>query len=161
MAQPESLLHSAAVEDQEAPSRIRLDPSEASERVEGGRTSVSFRIPLKPTRDRDRSDSASPALWLSITQFKESAPGYRHAWGTVHVSTREDGGDSYPIQSLRLRIDTPIPGSSTTDDQTHRNAANCYASCVHIGSVDGAFTSRWDAWVTEPGFGTWTIGDDW
>jgi hypothetical protein len=111
---------------------------------------------------------AAPAtLWLRISQHKEFPIGYRHAWGTAHVSTREDGGDSFPVQSLRLQITMPVPagspGGPLVSNEARGNAADCAADCKYNGvpPAIGDFSSRWDAWATHPGYGTWTTGNHW
>jgi len=115
---------------------------------------------LKPTIAGDPNGAPPHTLWLTITEHKEFAPHYRRAWATARVSTRE-GGRGRKVRQLRLRIDMPIPGSATVDDQVRSDAGECAAACIFVGSVAGDFTSRWEAWVTEPGYGTWTTGDTW
>lgn len=116
---------------------------------------------LKPTIIGDSREGAPHPLLLTITEYKEFAPHYRRAWATARVSTRGEERGSRRVHELRLRIDMPIPGSVTVDDQTRSDAEECAAACIYVGSVAGNFTSRWDAWVSEPGYGTWAVGDSW
>jgi hypothetical protein len=100
-------------------------------------------------------------LWLGMSLNKEYPPFYRHAWGTAWVSTRQDGGDRYPVDTLRLRIEMPALTGPVTDDQTRNNAAECSADCKFGGTIFGDFSSNWHAWATHKGFGTWDNQTNW
>ncbi|NJA06972.1 hypothetical protein HC024_14760 [Methylococcaceae bacterium WWC4] len=101
------------------------------------------------------------SLWLGISMHKEYPPLYRHAWGTAYVSTRQDGGDRYPVDTLRFRIEMPGLGGAIVDEQTRNNSAECPADCKFAGTIFGDFQSTWMAWATHAGFGTWSHSDNW
>ena len=110
---------------------------------------------------------APATLWLTLSRKKQQTQAFPPepyalwvASGTAHISTREDGGDSVPVETLRVRIAMPGIGVNA-DDQTRNNAADCPASCSFTGGLSGDFSARWDVWVTQPGYGTQTMGQDW
>jgi hypothetical protein len=119
------------------------------------------KLAVKLTALEPLTEGAPLTLWLSISENKEYPLLYRHAWGSAHVSTREDGADSFPIETLRLRIEMPGLTGPIVDDQTRQNSADCPADCKFAGTIAGDFTSRWDAWATHPGYGTWSSGNNW
>jgi len=94
-------------------------------------------------------------LWLGIVKHKEHPPFYRHAWGTAVVSTNPKFTDRYPVRSLRLRIAMPAVTGDMVCEQSTNTAAEAPAGCLRRGIVFGSFTSHWQAWASDPIFGSW------
>src|SRR5689334_9690246 len=94
-------------------------------------------------------------LWLGIVKHKEHPPFYRRAWGTAVVSTNPKFTDRYPVRSLRLRIAMPAVTSDLVCDQSTNTSAETPTECFRRGIVFGSFTSHWQAWATDPVFGSW------
>lgn len=121
-----------------------------------------FKLELeKDLHEKAEATGKPKTLWLGMKQHKEYPGIYRHAWGKAIVSTRRDMGDRYPVETLRFKIVMPGMTGDITDDQTRKNASECPADCKFVGVVAGDFRSRWTAWATEPGHGTWSTNDHW
>lgn len=123
---------------------------------------VVFEIALSDAVRAEAAAAGRPdRLWLGISQHKEYPPGYRHAWGNAWVSSTQDGGNPYPVASLRFRIDMPEPSGTNVSDKTCQNSASCDGDCKYYGAVLGDFSSSWNAWASDPYYGSWSVSDNW
>jgi len=121
-------------------------------------TEVSSAVSISLPADQQKLAQAQnrpTQLWLGIVKHKEHPPFYRHAWGTAMVSTNPKFTDRYPMRSLRLRIVMPAVTGDMVCEQSTNTAAETPAECLTRGIVFGSFTSHWQAWASDPVFGSW------
>ena len=121
-------------------------------------TEISSAVSISLPADQQKLAQAQnrpTQLWLGIVKHKEHPPFYRHAWGTAVVSTNPKFTDRYPMRSLRLRIAMPAVTGDMVCEQSTNTAAETPAECLTRGFVFGSFTSHWQAWASDPVFGSW------
>jgi hypothetical protein len=121
-------------------------------------TEISSAVSISLLADQQKLAQAQnrpTQLWLGIAKHKEHPPFYRHAWGTAVVSTNPKFTDRYPMRSLRLRIAMPAVTGDMVCEQSTSTAAETPAECFRRGIVFGSFTSHWQAWASDPVFGSW------
>jgi len=121
-------------------------------------TEISSAVSISLPADQQKLAQAQnrpTQLWLGIVKHKEHPPFSRHAWGTAVVSTNPKFTDRYPIRSLRLRIAMPAVTGDMVCEQSTNTAAETPAECLTRGIVFGSFTSHWQAWASDPVFGSW------
>jgi hypothetical protein len=121
-------------------------------------TEISSAVSISLPSDQQKLAQAQnrpTQLWLGIVKHKEHPPFYRHAWGTAVVSTNPKFTDRYPVRSLRLLIAMPAVTGDMVCEQSTNTAAEAPAECLRRGIVFGSFTSHWQAWASDPVFGSW------
>jgi len=121
-------------------------------------TEISSAVSISLPADQQKFAQAQnrpTQLWLGIVKHKEYPPFYRHARGTAVVSTNPKFTDRYPMRSLRLRIAMPAVTGDMVCEQSTSTAAETPAECFRRGIVFGSFTSHWQAWASDPVFGSW------
>src|SRR5579872_3300212 len=100
-----------------------------------------------------------PRLWLGIRENKEWQCFHQHAWGDAMVSTRQDFGDRYPVQKLRMRIDGPhgVVGDLSCENCSQKSVDNQYFGT----DVCGDFSAGWLAVAADPNYGSWQVQQNW
>lgn len=92
-------------------------------------------------------------LYLRLSCNKEATQEFWQAWGTYHCSTKFDMSDTFPAETLKLRIDVSARDhvGAVVVEETAVRSGEVYAAAKQEGK-HSEFSAVWVVNFCHPGF---------